>query len=323
MDRTERFHKIENRLRQQASVSFAQLQSELEVSVATLRRDLRYLRDRFDEPIVWDPQTRGYRWRNAGQQPRLPGPWYSASEIHAILTLEQLLAQLDPAGVLAQQVAPLRERLQRLLEGQGEAAELRNRVRVIGLARRKVQAPHFQQVVSALAQRHRLRIVYRARSTAAASEREVSPLRLMHYRDNWYLDAWCHLREGLRNFAVDAIEQAHATKTRADDMEAHRLDDFFAASYGIFAGREVRWARLRFGPERARWVASEEWHPQQKGRWDEEGRWLLDFPYADPRELVMDILRHVPEVEVLGPVSLKGAVRGRLEAGVNFSSGAG
>lgn len=108
MDRTERFHKIENRLRQQASVSFAQLQSELEVSVATLKRDLRYLRDRFDEPIVWDPQTRGYRWRNAGQQPRLPGPWYSASEIHAILTLEQLLAQLDPAGVLAQQVAPLR-----------------------------------------------------------------------------------------------------------------------------------------------------------------------------------------------------------------------
>lgn len=83
MDRTERFHKIENRLRQQASVSFAQLQSELEVSVATLRRDLRYLRDRFDEPIVWDPQTRGYRWRNAGQQSRLPGHWYSASEIHA------------------------------------------------------------------------------------------------------------------------------------------------------------------------------------------------------------------------------------------------
>lgn len=73
MDRTERFHKIENRLRQKkASVSFAQLQSELEVSVATLKRDLRYLRDRFDEPIVWDPQTRGYRARPLGSQ-RFPG----------------------------------------------------------------------------------------------------------------------------------------------------------------------------------------------------------------------------------------------------------
>ena len=93
------------------------------------------------------------------------------------------------------------------------------------------------------------------------------------------------------------------------------------AGYGIFAGREVQWAELRFSPDRARWVAAETWHPNQKGRFDADGHWLLDLPYADPRELVMDILRHVPEVEVLGPVGLREAVGEKLRAWVVKMSG--
>jgi len=88
------------------------------------------------------------------------------------------------------------------------------------------------------------------------------------------------------------------------------------AGYGIFAGREVQWAGLRFTPERSRWVAAETWHPKQRGRFDAEGRWLLELPYADPRELVMDILRHVPEVEVIGPAGLREVVEEKLRAGL-------
>ena len=43
MDRTERFYKIKELLRQRRVVSFAELQSELEVSRSTLKRDLDYL----------------------------------------------------------------------------------------------------------------------------------------------------------------------------------------------------------------------------------------------------------------------------------------
>jgi predicted DNA-binding transcriptional regulator YafY len=89
-----------------------------------------------------------------------------------------------------------------------EAAQVRRRVRIIGLAQRAVQPQHFQCVGTALVQRKRLALTYVARGTGEATEREVSPLRLVHYRDNWYLDAWCHLRRGLRNFAVDAITNA-------------------------------------------------------------------------------------------------------------------
>ena len=73
-------------------------------------------------------------------------------------------------------------------------------------------------------------------------------------------------------------------------------------------------ARLRFSSARARWVAKESWHPQQKGKLDAKGRYLLKFPYSNHLELVMDLLRHIPEVEVLGPKSLRTYLNARIKS---------
>ena len=179
-----------------------------------------------------------------------------------------------------------------------------------------MQVPHFQAVGSALLRRQRLQIEYHGRGRNVVQAREVSPQRLIHYRDNWYLDAWCHLRNALRSFAVDAIGTARVLERAAIDVADTELDAMLGAGYGIFAGREVRWATLRFSAERSRWVADETWHRNQRGRFEADGRYVLELPYADPRELVMDILRHVPEVEVLGPRELQEDVRQKLLAGV-------
>ena len=313
MDRTERFYKIEKLLRQHQTVSFCAMQAALEVSRATLKRDLDYLRNRLNAPIEWSRAAGGYRFTAAADPAsaahELPGLWFSSTEIHALLTMQHLLSNLDAGGLLTHHVAPLMSRLNALLGGEDtEAAQVRRRVRIIGLAQRSVQPQHFQCVGTALVQRKRLALTYAARGTGEATEREVSPLRLVHYRDNWYLDAWCHLRRGLRNFAVDAISEAHLLDTPAKEVSDAKLDALFGPSYGIFSGRRIRWARLRFSPERARWVASEQWHPQQEGKPQADGSYLLRLPYADHRELIMDILKHGAHCEVLGPPSLRQAV---------------
>lgn len=53
-----------------------------------------------------------------------------------------------------------------------------------------------------------MRIRYHSRSKDERTERVVSPQRLIYYRDNWYLDAWDHLREALRSFSIDRIRGA-------------------------------------------------------------------------------------------------------------------
>ena len=321
MSQTERHSKLHHLLAQGKCLGKQRLLDELGVSPATLKRDLAYLRDRMNMPVVFDREGGGWRRdqsrRGAGTQYEIPSLWLSAEEIHALLTMQHLLSHLDADGLLGRHIAPLTKRLTQILgDGTGKAADLARRIRVQTVGARRLQLPHFQAVGSALLRRLRLVIDYHGRGRDETLQREVSPQRLIHYRDNWYLDAWCHLRRGLRSFSVDAMRAVRVLDKAAIEVPDAELDQVLGAGYGIFAGKKVEWASLRFSAERARWVAAETWHPQQRGRFDGEGRWLLELPYADPRELAMDVMRHMPDVEVLGPPDLRAMVAERLRKGL-------
>jgi predicted DNA-binding transcriptional regulator YafY len=172
----------------------------------------------------------------------------------------------------------------------------------------------FGTVASATLQRRRLWIEYHARSTNKVTDRTVSPQRIVHYRGGWYLDAWDDDKDALRSFAIDRIRRATPLQEAALDIPEQQLDEHYASAYGIFGGKADQVAVLRFTPERARWVADEQWHPQQQGRWLEDGSYELRIPYREPRELVMDVLRHGAGVTVVAPEALAAAVRDELAA---------
>jgi predicted DNA-binding transcriptional regulator YafY len=317
MDRTERFYKIHRLLQAKGAVKVAELLHELGVSRATFKRDLEYMRDRMNAPIEWDREARGYRFvQPAAGAPRyeLPGLWFSPEEIRALLTMQSLLASLQP-GLLEPHVKPLLARLRAALgSGEHPADEIERRIRIIHLGARRLALPHFEQVANAVLNRQRLQIAYVSRGSNQRTEREISPQRLVHYRENWYCDAWCHLREDIRSFAVDAIQSATLVERKTKNVPERDLDEVLAAGYGIFSGRKTTWAKLKFTPERARWVAAEAWHPQQKSRFEPDGSYVLEVPYSDHRELAMDILRHGAHVEVLEPERLRAAVKEQLAA---------
>jgi len=180
------------------------------------------------------------------------------------------------------------------------------------VASRPIAAGHFQTVGNAMLSRKRLDLVYYSRARDEQTRRQVSPQRLVYYRDNWYLDAWCHLRKGLRSFSLDAIRSAAVTARAAREIPEHQLDRDLGGGYGIFSGSETKTAVLRFAPEVARWVSCERWHSAQKGRFEPDGRYVLEIPYAADRELIMDILRFGADAEVLRPRELRAKVRGIL-----------
>jgi predicted DNA-binding transcriptional regulator YafY len=128
---------------------------------------------------------------------------------------------------------------------------------------------------------------------------------LIFYRDNWYLDGYCHLRKGLRSFALDGVKKAILLNKKADEVSEKELQENFAESYGIFSGKATQRAKLRFTPERARWVSGETWHGQQVSSFDKDGNYILEFDYNQDPELVMEVLRHGDGVEVISPASLR------------------
>ena len=289
------------------------LADKLELTRSTLTRLIADLRDKLGAPLIFDRELGGYRYDSADGRHHLPGLWFSAEELAALIALNQLLQTLQP-GLLDEHLAPLKNRVEQILAaehlGSGEA---KNRIRILAMASRTRDMKHFQTVAGAVLQRKRLDIQYYNRERDELSAREVSPQRLAHYRDNWYLDAWCHGKKELRIFAVECIRRAEMLNKTARNIPAPVLDKELAGAYGIFAGKPAATAVLRFTPKRARWVAGETWHPQQQSRWLEDGRYELAIPYSDPRELVMDILKYGPDVEVAAPEELRSAVKNLLE----------
>ena len=318
MSGMQRIYQIHQLLEARRYVTRAELLERLEISWATLKRDLAQMKDAFNAPIVYDRELRGYRFDSrqprVGPQYELPGLWFSAEEIHALLTMQHLLANLDPGGLLGPHIKPMLSRtLSLMASADNSVEEVQRRIKIVTLGARRFHLEHFQAVGSALLRRKRLVIRYHARGSDALSEREVSPQRLTYYRDNWYLDAWCHLREALRSFAVDAIESVECSEKKTRDVADKRLDAVLGAGYGIFSGAKLTWATLRFTPERARWVLAERWHPQQEGQLRKDGSYDLRLPYADDRELIMDILKYGGDCRVIAPRALRHRVVAELQ----------
>jgi predicted DNA-binding transcriptional regulator YafY len=308
MSESARLYRYMNVLRDGRPVSKERLMGPEEVSLATFKRDIQKLRDQFGVPIEFDREAGGYIIKGEVDFSELPGMWFSPDEIIGLATIQNLLQQLAPS-LMSGQLKTVQNRLNQLLTKSGiDPAELASRVLLMPLASRQPDDRIFSSVVKATLERKRVLLVHHNRERNETSQREVSPIDVEHYRDNWYLSGWCHTRNDIRRFAIDAILKAETTDKTAKSVDDKLRKARLQGSYGIFSGVELQWATIRFTAERAKWVANESWHPQQKTTTDSKGRLTLEVPYSDHRELVADILRHGPAAEVLKPKSLRSVV---------------
>ncbi len=306
MSNNERIYRIDQLLNDRRVVSFQELLDRLEVSPATLKRDLAYMRDRLNAPIVYDRELNGYRFEDNAENYSLPGLWFSAEEIYALLTMQHLLSNLDSDGLLSKHIRPLQSRLLAMLDDAGNSLEeIQKRVKIEKMGSRAFDLEHFQEIGSALIKRKRLVINYQSRSKDENTVREISPQRLIYYRDNWYLDAWCHVKNALRSFSIDAVSKIQLLDRPTLDIDENELNIELGSGYGIFAGKNVKWATLHFTAERAKWIASETWHPSQLVRGLPDGAFEMKIPYTDERELIMNILKFGDSVTVVNPVDLR------------------
>ena len=310
MDRYERILALHRTLKSaRYPVTVPRLQEELGCSRATAYRDLAFLRDALMAPVVGDGEA-GFRYDTSeGDRFELPGLWLNSEELHALLATQQLLSR-SGGGMLTSALAPLQQRIEKLLDEHSTGKRWpMERVRVIPHRLRRMDEHVFRAVCSAVLERKQLSFEYRARSTDERTRRTVSPQRITHYRDNWYLDAWDQDREALRSFSVDRMRTARMLDAQARDIDETQLNEHLSGSYGIFSGAPKGWATIVFSAKSARWVADEHWHSQQQGRFLADGRYELKVPYSAARELLMDVLHYGSDAEIIEPPSLREQAR--------------
>jgi len=283
--------------------------SELGCSVATVYRDLYFMRDTLGAPLDNDPSSG--RWSYNEQESlrfELPGLWLSAEEVYALLLTRQVI-EGSGEGVLGASLARIQDRIEKSL---GPQAVNLKRLRVVRQGQRRVNQSVFRACALATLERRVLQFAYRARSTEEPTHRNVDPQRLVHYREHWYLDAFDNTRGALRSFALDRMSEPQVLEQAAMAIEDASLEAELASGYGIFSGAAKQVATILFSEHSARWAAEEIWHSKQTSRFLPDGRFELKVPFANGKELLMDVLRYGPDAQIISPVALREQIRSLL-----------
>lgn len=282
------------------SISMDTISERLECSVATVYRTISDLRDGYGAPIVTDSENGGFYYLDNSAF-ELPGLRLQADEIEALLMASHLLEDIQ-SGLLKEPLFRLLDNIGNLLKEHG-IKDKRN-IQIIYALFRKANNEIFSQVFNALQATKRISIEYEARSTNETILREISPLKLTNYKNAWYLDSWCHLRDEIRSFALEQIYSVHLLNADCVRISKKELKDHFSGSYGVFSGKATNIARLKIDKSISKWVSKEQWHSDQKLSCLQDGSLFLEVPYDNDTELIMDILRYGENIMVLSPEAL-------------------
>jgi len=296
-------------------LSKAYLTRKTGIPEASLDRHFFDLRTKFNAPLKWSVSPKGYYYEKDGDAPfELPGIWLTKDELASIFVLRQLVKDM-PEGALSKTMDTLWGRIEKVSwsEGQLPRQGWAEKVKILPIGGRTVEDNIFRIVVEGLVQGRQLEVEYKGLGKPS-STRMISPLQIVRYRDNWYVDNWCHKAGGLRSFAMSRILQARITKEKVEKVDPKELAKIFGTSYGIFNGSADNEARIRFKGIAVEEVPKESWHPKQRGQFVSPNLFELVVPYHDDRELIMDILRWGELAEVVEPLELRAKIKNRLKA---------
>ena len=286
-------------------VTSSRLRQVAGCSEQTLFRILRFMRGELGAPIPPKPPNGLYRYEE-GTCYELPGIWLKGEELVSLTELASRLEELQAEFLTGSYLRPFVEKLESLLEDRKvPLARMNHKVLFLPMRMRKIDGVIFRTVMEALFDGRKVYIRHEDRSTGTITERSVSPQKMIRYRDNWYLDAYCHLRDDLRSFSLSGILEVHKSSEKTRVVPERDLQDHFASAYGIFGGKADKTADILLTGLAARMAGQEPWHSREERETLAGGALKLRIPYRDSRELLGDILRFGEEAEVLGPPELR------------------
>ncbi|HSG64834.1 MAG TPA: WYL domain-containing protein, partial [Gammaproteobacteria bacterium] len=242
-------------LRARKAVTRREIEETFEISRATFKRDLEYLRDRLDYPIVYDPAVRAYRLETSGDDesaPSLKRVPLDARDPRAVLASAGAIAEVSTA--LAGNVSD------RSLRGAADES-ITDRIRVISLLWPRIHTETYRAVLSAMLRNRRLgvRCPAACQDLESVANHELSPQRLTRYCNVWFLDAWCHTHSRCTSVRLRSIESAWPSTQRAVRVDLDELEDALDARYGLYTSQARHVAVLEFQPDSVAQIDGEMW----------------------------------------------------------------
>ena len=275
----------------------------------TIMRDLRSVAERFDDPagfvegvaILIEPDRVSVRTGHFHRPMRLTRRELAALE----LGLAMLRGERPPDEHRA--IDSARTRLDAVVAELPDDAAAEPGAGRFGapLVAAGEDPAHRALLRSAIEESRKVRLAYQKADARKPAPRTVCPYALVYARGMWYVVAHCE-ESGLRFFRMDrvhGVEVLDQAFERSEEWSAEALP-----AGPMFRAEAAGTVTIRYSPAIARWIAEREGKELDAG-----GGLTLEHPCADVEWAVRHALQYGPDAEVLGPVEIREAVRGRIE----------
>ncbi len=175
--------------------------SHFEVSLRTVYRDIAALSEA-GVPVIAEAGVgyslmRGYHVPPVMFTPDEAAALATAGVLTRQMTDDSIDGSMQSALLKIRAVLPAKQQLHlERVESSTQLSESRTR-------------PHRASILelqSALAERRIVHLAYRTGGREEVTHRDVEPIGLVHYMTYWHFVAWCRLRNDVRDFRIDRIE---------------------------------------------------------------------------------------------------------------------
>ncbi len=286
---------------------------ELEVHARTVHRDLEFLRDSWGAPLEFCPRRNGYFYREPAWT--LPVLSLAEGEVIALFLAERLLqeyAGTPYAGMLAQLFDKITMTLSDTIK-----VDLGHLDQVYSVSHKQPASDDttlFHTLANAVRRRRQLQLTYWTATRNEVCTRRVDPYHLVSVEGDWYLIAFCHLREDIRMFVPGRIRKVKETGKTFERPTDFRIGDYLDHSFKAFRGAgKPQQVRLRFTPELARFIREKQWHHSQRLDDQTDGGVIVTLQVNHLLEIKRWAMSYGSDCEVLEPAELREEIRTELK----------
>ncbi|NVO00723.1 MAG: WYL domain-containing protein [Geobacteraceae bacterium] len=311
----ERFVWFDNEARRKRFPNATKLGEHFEIACKTAQRSIDHFRYRLKAPLEYDQSNKGYYYTDSTFQ--LPIIRISEEELMALLISRKLISEAS-AGSLADELGTVSDRLGSLLSA--NLPGIANPEDAFSFRWKNIRTTdpqNFNIVTSALLQGKLLTFCYKTPAASDSTNRTVEPHHMVNYMGNWHLIAFCRLRNDWRDFVLGRMTLCSVDGASFPIRDKETWQPFLHNTFGIFQNRQTFNVVLRFTPDRSRWIKGEVWHERQVEEIQEDGSLVLTIPASHEGEIMIEILKHGSQVEVLEPIWLREKVITEINAAAN------
>jgi predicted DNA-binding transcriptional regulator YafY len=315
----ERFLWFDQQVNAKKYPNATKLAGKFEVSSKTAQRDIEFMRDRLNCPLVYDQTEKGYYYEDDTFS--LPSFYISSEELSALLITRNMLQGIS-ASYIGDELSLLADKVSSILKRHVVGEEIiDDAVSIQQVAYVPPPEGVFRAVLEGCLRRKRVEFSYCSPASGQETFRKVDPYHLFNYMGTWHLVGYCHLRRGLRDFNLARIKGISVLSDLFTPRDNFSFQRYFNSAFGLYKGEARSEVTIRFTPEKAKWVKDQVWHREQKKKILPDGSLELSFPVADFSEVTMEILKHGSGVKVIRPESLRARIRQEAEKILSLYAG--